>query len=149
MPTKPTKKKEPTFSAEEKKAMRDRAAEIKAEQKWAKNAGEGEKAIQEKIKAYKGKDKSIGEKLHKLIRANAPDLLPRTWYGMPAYANKDGKSVIFFRPAQTFKERYLTLGFNQEAKLDDGQIWPTSYAVTELTPDVEKKIAALVKKAVK
>src|SRR5947199_8732937 len=108
-------KKEPTFSAEEKKAMRDRAAEIKAEAKWAKNAGEGEKAVQEKIASYSGKDKKIGEKLHKLITTNAPKLMPRTWYGMPAYANKEGKPVLFFRPAYMFKERYLTLGFNQEA----------------------------------
>jgi uncharacterized protein YdhG (YjbR/CyaY superfamily) len=90
----------------------------------------------------------MAERLHAIITATVPDLLPKTWYGMPAYANKDGKVVCFFTPASKFKERYATFGFNADANLDDGTMWPTSFALTELTPDAEKKIAALVKKAV-
>ena len=92
--------------------------------------------------------RAMGERLHAIITASAPDLAPRTWYGMPAYANKDGKVVCFFRGADKFKERYMTLGFNQEANLDDGNMWPIAYALTELTAADEAKIGALVKKAV-
>lgn len=109
---------------------------------------EGEAAIQISIEAMTGSDKEIGKKLHPIISASAPSLMPKTWYGMPAYANEEGKVICFFRPAQRFGDRFLTLGFNDIALLDDGDFWPLSYAVKELTPAVEQQIAALVKKAV-
>ncbi|HJP96146.1 MAG TPA: hypothetical protein VJ843_02115 [Candidatus Saccharimonadales bacterium] len=108
---------------------------------------EGEAAIQASIEAMMGSDKELGKKLHPIIAANAPSLMPKTWYGMPAYANQDGKIICFFRPAQRFGDRFMTLGFNDVAHLDEGEMWPLSYAVKELTPAVEKQIAELVKKA--
>jgi uncharacterized protein YdhG (YjbR/CyaY superfamily) len=142
---KPTKSSgsKPGFTAEERAAMRERARELKAQA-----AGEdGEKAVLEKIAEMKGSDRAIGQRLHAIVKASAPDLTPRTWYGMPAYA-KDGKVVCYFQPAEKFKARYLTLGFSDHANLDDGAMWPTSFAVKELTAAEEKKIAALVKQAV-
>jgi uncharacterized protein YdhG (YjbR/CyaY superfamily) len=135
------------FSAEEQAAMRERAQELKAEARMNKNRAEGEKALFEKIAEIEGADRAMAEKLHDIITASAPDLLPRTWYGMPAYA-KDGKVVCFFQSAQKFKSRYSTLGFSDTANLDEGAMWPTSFALKELTKAEEKRIEALVKKAV-
>ncbi len=137
-------KKHQGFTDEERAAMKERAKELKAEGRRA----DGEKALLAKIEELPEPDRAMAERLHAIITATAPDLSPKTWYGMPAYANKDGKVVCFFTPASKFKERYATFGFNADANLDDGTIWPTSFALTELTPDAEKKIAALVKKAV-
>ena len=133
------------FSAEEKAAMRERAREMKAEASRA----DGERDLLEKIAALPEHDRVMAERLHTIITANAPALAPKTWYGMPAYANQDGKIVCFFQPAEKFKTRYATLGFNDSATLDDGDIWPVAYALTELTAADEAKIAALVKKAVR
>jgi uncharacterized protein YdhG (YjbR/CyaY superfamily) len=141
--TKSAAKKTQGFSAEEKAAMKERARELKAEAAGA----DGESAIQEKLAEMKGSDRAIGKRLHELIKASGPELMPRTWYGMPAYA-KDGKVVCYFQPAEKFKARYLTLGFSDQANLDAGAMWPTCFAVKELTAAEEKKIAALVKKAV-
>jgi len=132
------------FSADERAAMRERARELKAEAA----AANGESAVLAKIAEMKGTDRDMAERLHALIKETAPDLSPKTWYGMPAYA-RDGKIVCFFKSAEKFKSRYATLGFEEAANLDQGAMWPTSYALTELTPADEKKIAALVKKAVR
>ena len=137
---KSTGKKE-GFTAEEKAAMRARARELKANE-------DGESAVRDAIAKMSPKDRAIAKRLHELIRAAAPDLTPKTWYGMPAYANKDGKVVCFFRDAGKFKERYAMLGFNDSAKLDEGSMWPVAYALTKLTVADETKIRALVKKAV-
>jgi uncharacterized protein YdhG (YjbR/CyaY superfamily) len=137
------------FTAEERAAMRERATELKAEGRAAKTREAGERAVLEKISQMPKPDRTMAERIHAIVTATAPDLAPRTWYGMPAYANEDGKVVCFFTPASKFKERYATFGFNADANLDDGTMWPTSWALTELTPADEKKIAALVKKAVR
>ena len=131
------------FSDEERAAMKERAKELKARGGKA----DGERAVLEKIAELPGPDRAMGERLHAIIKASAPDLTPKTWYGMPAYA-KDGKVLCYFTPASKFKERYATLGFNAAANLDEGAMWPTSFALTELTPDVEARIGGLVKKAV-
>jgi uncharacterized protein YdhG (YjbR/CyaY superfamily) len=132
------------FTAEEKAAMRERAKELKAEARKA----DGESDLLEKIAEMPKADRTIAKRLHTLIKASAPELTPRTWYGMPAYA-KDGKVLCFFQSAAKFKSRYATFGFSDEANLDKGPMWPTSYALTELTEAEEKKISALVKKAVR
>ena len=134
---KSTEKKE-GFTAEEKAAMRERVKETK---------GTGESDVLEKIAEMEDTDRVMAERIHALVIELAPELAPRTWYGMPAYA-KDGKVVCFFRPAKKFKDRYATLGFNATANLDDGAMWPTSFALKKLTAAEEKKIGALVKKAV-
>jgi len=134
------------FSDEERAAMKERAREQRAEAKRANDA-DAEADVLAKIAEMPGPDRVIAERLHALIKATAPDLAPRTWYGQPAYA-KDGKVVLFFQAAQKFKTRYATLGFSDEAYLDDGTMWPTSYALKELTAADEAKIGALVKKAV-
>ena len=136
------------FTAEERAAMKERAQELKAEERWAKNKAAGENDVLAKIAEMKGSDRALAKGLHAIVKTNAPDLSPRTWYGMPAYANKDGKVVCFFKAAGKFKERYATLGFNDAANLDDGAMWPTVFGLTELTPAEEKRIAGLVKKAV-
>jgi uncharacterized protein YdhG (YjbR/CyaY superfamily) len=132
------------FSAEERAAMKERAKELKAEASKA----DGESALFAKIAEMQGADRDMAERLHAIITASAPALSPKTWYGMPAYANKDGKVICFFRDAGKFKERYATFGFNPEANVDEGNMWPTSYALTQLTAAEEATIAALVKKAV-
>ena len=132
------------FTAEERAAMRERAKELKAEAAKA----DGEKALLAKVAEMKGTDKAMAKRLHELITAAAPTLTPKTWYGMPAYA-KDGKIVCFFQSAGKFDSRYATFGFSDEANIDQGPMWPTSWALTELTPAEEKKIVALVKKAVR
>jgi uncharacterized protein YdhG (YjbR/CyaY superfamily) len=131
------------LTAEEKAAMR----ETLADQKAAAAGLEGEKALLAKIAKMKEPDRGMAKKIHAIVKANAPSLTSTTWYGMPAYANKAGKAVAFFQDAAKFKARYATFGFNDTANLDDGEMWPTSYALKEMTPAAEAKIAALVKKA--
>jgi uncharacterized protein YdhG (YjbR/CyaY superfamily) len=135
--------KKETFTAEERAAMKERARELKA----AKGKAEGESDLLAKIAEMPKADRVMAERLHAIVTSSAPELAPKTWYGMPAYANKDGKIVCFFRNASKFKDRYATFGFNDAANLDEGSMWPTSYALTGLTAADEKKIAALVKKA--
>ena len=135
------------FTDEEKAAMRNRAQELKAEARANKNKAEGESAVLAAIDAMQEPDRALAKRLHAIITASAPALWPKTWYGMPAYA-KDGKIVCFFQSAQKFNTRYATLGFNDTANLDDGAMWPIAFALTKLTPADEKKIGALVKKAV-
>jgi uncharacterized protein YdhG (YjbR/CyaY superfamily) len=131
------------FTAEEKAAMRERVKELKAAQEDA----DGESEVLAKIAEMNDHDRTMAERVHAIIRAAGPDLSPRTWYGMPAYT-KDGKVICFFRNAQKFKTRYATLGFSDKANLDDGAMWPTDFAVMELTADVEARIVELVKRAV-
>ncbi len=135
------------FSAEEKAAMKERAKELKAEARAEKDRAEGESALLAKIAEMSEPDRSMAARLHELIKANAPSLAPKTWYGMPAYA-RDGKIVCFFQGKEKFNARYATLGFNDSANLDDGNMWPVAYALTALTPAEEAKIAALIRKAV-
>ncbi len=134
------------FSAEERAAMKARAQELKAEARANKNRAEGERAVLEAIAAMQEPDRAMAERLHEIVLTSAPDLWPKTWYGMPAYA-KDGKVVCFFQGADKFKARYATFGFSDEANLDEGAMWPTSFALRELTTSVEAKIRALVRRA--
>lgn len=136
------------FSDEERAAMKERARELKAEARLSKDRAEGERAVLAKIAEMSEPDRSMALRIHEIIKASAPDLWPRTWYGMPAYANKDGKVVCFFQGAQKFNARYATFGFNDTAHLDEGAMWPTSFALKELTPAEEARISELVKKAV-
>ena len=136
------------FSDEEKAAMKERAAELKAEKRSKKSRADGESDLLAKIAEMEEPDRVMATRLHEIITANAPTLAPKTWYGMPAYANKDGKVVCFFQGAQKFKTRYSTLGFSDTAALDDGNLWPTAYALQALTADVETRIIALVQQAV-
>jgi uncharacterized protein YdhG (YjbR/CyaY superfamily) len=145
-PKKDTQKSE-GFTAEEKAAMKERAKELKAEARAKKDKAAGERDVLEKIAEMEEPDRSMAERIHALITTSAPGLMPRTWYGMPAYA-KDGNVICFFQNAQKFKARYSTLGFNDKANLDEGAMWPTSFALMELTPAIEERIVALVKKAV-
>ena len=137
-------KKSKGFTDEERAAMKERAQELKAEAAKA----DGESALLAKLAEMPAADRAIGKRLHAIIKASAPALSPKTWYGMPAYA-KDGKVVCFFQSADKFKSRYATLGFSDEANLDKGAMWPTSFALKELTAAEEAKIVALVKKAVR
>lgn len=141
--TKKSAKASAGFSDEEKAAMRQRAKEAKADADKA----EGESAALAAIAGMSEPDRAMAERLHAIITTSAPTLAPKTWYGMPAYANKEGKIICFFQPALKFKTRYATLGFNDSATLDDGAMWPVAYALKELTPADEAKIAALVKQA--
>ena len=135
------------FTDEERAAMKERAQELKAERRGPRAAkADGESDVLAKIAEMPEPDRAMAERLHALIKASAPALSPRTWYGMPAYA-KDGNVVCFFQSAQKFKSRYATFGFSDKANLDDGNIWPTYFALMKLTPAEEKKLAALVKKA--
>ncbi|HSB89832.1 MAG TPA: DUF1801 domain-containing protein [Anaerolineales bacterium] len=129
------------LSAEERAAMKETLRE-------RKGAGEGENAVLTKIAAMAAPDRALAQRVHAIVKASAPGLVPKTWYGMPAYANKDGKVVCFFQDAAKFKARYATLGFSDTANLDEGAMWATSFALRKLTPTEEAKIAALVKKAV-
>jgi uncharacterized protein YdhG (YjbR/CyaY superfamily) len=135
-----TKKKD-GFTAEEKAAMKARARELKANK-------DGESAVREALAGMTPDDRAIGERLHAIVKKTAPELTPKTWYGMPAYANKDGKVVCFFRNAGKFKERYAMFGFNDTANLDEGSMWPVAFALTKLTKADEARIAKLVKQAV-
>jgi len=137
-------KKEAGFTDDEKAAMKERARELKA----AASKADGVNDLLAKIAEMPQSDRVMATRLHKLITASAPTLMPKTWYGMPAYANKDGKIVCFFQSAAKFNARYATFGFNDTATLDEGSMWPTSFALKELTAADEAKIAALVKKAV-
>ena len=135
------------FTEEEQAAMKARAQELKAEARADKKRAEGERAVLDAIAAMSEPDRTMAQRLHEIVTANAPDLWPKTWYGMPAYA-RDGSVICFYQPAEKFKARYGTLGFNDGANLDEGVMWPTSFALTALTDTEEEKIAALVKKAV-
>jgi hypothetical protein len=130
------------FTAEEKAAMRARVKELKAKE-------DGETAVRDAIAAMSPKDRALAKRVDELITAAAPELVPKTWYGMPAYANKDGKVICFFKNAGKFKSRYSNLGFSDQAKLDAGSMWPTEFALTSLSAADEKKITALVKQAVR
>jgi uncharacterized protein YdhG (YjbR/CyaY superfamily) len=136
-----TTRKKNGFTAEEKAAMRARARELKA-------AEDGEEAVRTALAEMKPGDRAIGKRIHEIVTKSAPELTPKTWYGMPAYANKDGKVVCFFRNATKFKERYAMFGFNDSASLDDGNMWPVAFALKKLTPADEAKLTALVKRAV-
>jgi uncharacterized protein YdhG (YjbR/CyaY superfamily) len=138
---KKTKQKTEGFSAEEKAAMRARAKELKA-------AAQGEEAVTSALAEMSPDDRALGERIHAIVKEAAPDLTPKTWYGMPAYADKNGKVVVFFRNAEKFKERYAMLGFQDNANLDDGSMWPVAFALTTLTKADEARIAKLVKQAV-
>jgi uncharacterized protein YdhG (YjbR/CyaY superfamily) len=133
-----------TFSAEERAAMKERARELKAEAAKA----DGEAALLAQVAEMKGSDRTMAKRLHAIVKKTAPTLTPKTWYGMPAYANEEGKVVCFFQSAGKFNSRYATFGFSDEANLDKGAMWPTSFALAKLTDAEEKQIAALVKKAV-
>ncbi len=141
-------KKSKGFTDEERAAMKERAKELKAEARANKNKAEGESDVLAKIAELPEPERAMGERLHAIIKASAPSLSPRLWYGMPAYA-RDGNIVCFFQSAQKFKTRYATLGFSDKANLDEGTMWPTSFALTELTAADEARIGALVKKAVR
>jgi uncharacterized protein YdhG (YjbR/CyaY superfamily) len=134
-------KKSEGFSNEERAAIRERAQEL------ATGEAKGESAVLAKITEMPEPDQSMAKRIHEIIKASAPTLLPRTWYGFPAYANEDGKVICFFQSAHRFKSRYATLGFNDAARLDEGNMWPTSFALKELSAAEEAKVAALVKKA--
>jgi hypothetical protein len=144
-------KKSKGFTAEERAAMKERAEELKADARRGprakKDKADGEDEVLEKIAAMQEPDRAMAGRLHGLIKASAPDLSPKTWYGMPAYA-KDGKVVCFFQSAEKFNTRYATLGFSDTANLDDGAVWPVAFALKELTAAEERRIRALVKKAV-
>jgi uncharacterized protein YdhG (YjbR/CyaY superfamily) len=148
MPAKSSQTKSDGFSAEERAAMKGRAAELRAEgKKGAKKADDLQSAL-DSIAKMAPEDRALAEGVHRTVTAIAPELSPKTWYGMPAYANADGKVVIFFQDSGKFKYRYSTLGFQEAASLDDGDIWPVSYALQKWSPTVEKKVAALVKAAI-
>jgi uncharacterized protein YdhG (YjbR/CyaY superfamily) len=135
------------FTAEERAAMKERANELRAEARAGKDRAKGESDVLAKIAEMPEPDRVMAERIHAIVKTNAPELSPKTWYGMPAYA-RDGKVVCFFQSADKFKARYATLGFDEAAHLDDGAMWPTSFALKELTAAEEEEIVALVKKAV-
>ncbi len=143
-----TKTQSDGFSAEERAAMKQRAAELRAEGKKGAQKAEGIQAVLDAIAKMAPADRLLAERVHVTITANAPQLSPKTWYGMPAYANADGKVVVFFKDSGKFKERYSTLGFEQAAHLDDGELWPVAYALTEWTSKMEELIAERVQAAI-
>jgi uncharacterized protein YdhG (YjbR/CyaY superfamily) len=142
-----TAKSSKVWTDEERGAMKERAKELKAEARSRASAAEGERDVLAKIAEMPESDRVMAERIHAIVRANAPALVPKTWYGMPAYA-KDGKIVCFFKAADKFKSRYATLGFEDDANLDEGNMWPTSFALTKLSAADEARIAELVKKSV-
>ena len=150
MPTKSAKSdsRSSGFSAEERAAMKERAAEMRAEGKKGAKKADGLDAVLEAIAKMAPADRELAERVHMTVTATAPDLAPKTWYGMPAYANADGKAVVFFQDSGKFKYRYSTLGFQDTANLDDGDIWPVSYAIARWSPAVERKVTELVKAAI-
>ena len=149
-PVKKSTQKAEGFTADEKAAMKARAQELKAEARAGKDRAEGEKAILAAIAGMKDPtDRSMGKRIHEIVTAAAPELMPKTWYGMPAYANADGKVICFFQAASKFGVRYATFGFQPDAKLDDGNMWAASFALIKLTSAEEAKITALVKKSVR
>ena len=141
-----TSKASKGFTAAERAAMKERARELKAEERASQNKADGERDLLAKVAEMPATDRALAKRLHAIVRASAPDLWPRTWYGMPAYA-RNGKVVCFFQSAQKFKTRYATLGFSDLATLDEGAMWPTAYALTEPTPEAEARIAELIAKA--
>lgn len=132
------------LSKEERDAVKERAKELREEAKAGKNREAGEKAVAKAIAEMPESDAAIAGRIHELVAEHAPQLMPKTWYSQPAYANTEGKVILFVQSAAKFKTRYCTLGFSEDAQLDDGQMWPTSFAVTEITPAVEKRIAELI-----
>jgi uncharacterized protein YdhG (YjbR/CyaY superfamily) len=148
MSAKKATQKSEGFTDEERAAMKERAKELKAQARANKNRAEGESDLLAKIAEMSEPDRAMAKRLHEIVKASAPDLSPKTWYGMPAYANKDGKVLCYFQSAQKFNSRYATLGFSDKANLDEGAMWATSFALKELTATEEAKIGALVKKAV-
>ena len=136
------------FSAEERAAIKERAAELRAEGKKGAKKADDLQVVLDSITGMAPQDRALAERVHVTVTATAPDLTPKTWYGMPAYANADGKVVVFFQDSGKFKYRYSTLGFQEDANLDDGDMWPISYALQKWTPTVEKKVAELVKAAI-
>ena len=148
MPAKKTTSGSDGFSAAERAAMKERAAELRAEGRKGAKKADGLDDLLEKISAMAPEDRALAERVHVTVTKAAPELMPKTWYGMPAYANADGKIVVFFQDSGKFNYRYSTLGFQDSANLDDGNMWPTSYALQKWTRAVEKQIAALVKAAI-
>jgi uncharacterized protein YdhG (YjbR/CyaY superfamily) len=147
MPAKSAKNESDGFSAEERAAMKQRAAELRAEGKKGAKQADGLQAVLERIAEMAPDDRALAERVHVTVTATAPELSPKTWYGMPAYTNADGKIVVFFQDAGKFSYRYSTLGFQDAANLDDGDLWPVSYALKKWSPGVEKQVVALVKAA--
>ncbi len=148
MPAKKATKESDGFSAEERAAMKERAAELRAEGKQGAKKADGLDELLTKVAEMAPNDRALAERVHVTVTATAPGLIPKTWYGMPAYANAEGKVVVFFQDSGKFKYRYSTLGFQESANLDDGDLWPVSYALTKWSPAVEKKVIALVKAAI-
>jgi uncharacterized protein YdhG (YjbR/CyaY superfamily) len=148
MPAKSPQTKPDGFSAEERAAMKERAAELRAEGKKGAKKADGLQAVLDSIAAMAPQDRALAQRVHVTVTATAPQLSPKTWYGMPAYANADGKVVVFFQDSGKFNYRYSTLGFQDAANLDDGDLWPVSYALQKWSPVVEKKVVELVKAAV-
>jgi len=148
MPAKNAKTESSGFTAEERAAMKKRAAELRAEGKKGAKQADGLQATLDSIAEMAPQDRALAERVHVTVTATAPELSPKTWYGMPAYANADGKIVVFFQNAGKFNYRYSTLGFQDVANLDDGDVWPVSYALMRWSPTVEKKVAELVKAAI-
>jgi uncharacterized protein YdhG (YjbR/CyaY superfamily) len=148
MPSKTAKTESDNFSAEERAAMKERAAELRAEGKKGAKKADGLKAVLDRIAEMAPDDRALAERVHATVTATVPDLSPKTWYGMPAYADAEGKVVVFFQDAGKFSYRYSTLGFQDTANIDDGDMWPVSYALTKWTPTVEKKIVELLKAAI-
>jgi uncharacterized protein YdhG (YjbR/CyaY superfamily) len=148
MPTKNAQAETDGFSAEERAAMKERAAELRAEGKNGAKKADGLQAVLDKIAEMAPEDRALAERVHVTVTATAPELSPKTWYGMPAYSNADGKVVVFFQDAGKFNYRYSTLGFQDAANLDDGDMWPVSYALKKWSPAVDKKVAELVKAAI-
>jgi uncharacterized protein YdhG (YjbR/CyaY superfamily) len=147
MPAKKTSSSSDGFSAEERAAMKERAAELRAEGKKGAKAADGLQAVIDAIAKMEPDDRSLAERLHVVVTSAAPELSPKTWYGMPAYANADGKVVLFYQDSGKFNYRYSTLGFQDPAALDDGDLWPVAYALQKWTPAVEKKVIQLVQAA--
>jgi uncharacterized protein YdhG (YjbR/CyaY superfamily) len=148
MPAKKVKPESDGFSTEERAAMKERAAELRAEGKKGAKSADGLQAVLDRIEQMAPEDRALAERVHVTVTATAPELSPKTWYGMPAYANADGKVVVFFQDGAKFKYRYSTLGFQEAANLDDGDLWPVSYALLKWSPVVEKKVVELVKAAI-
>ncbi len=148
MPTKSAKSESDGFTAEERAAMKERAAELRAEGKKGAKKADGLQAVLDRIAQMAPEDRALAERVHVAVTGTAPELTPKTWYGMPAYANADGKVVIFFQDAGKFSYRYSTLGFQDAANLDDGDLWPVSYALRQWSPAVEKRVVELVKAAI-
>src|SRR5580704_7363497 len=148
MPAKSTKTESDGFTAEERAAMKARAAELRAEGKKGAKKADGLQAVLDAIAAMTPEDRALAERVHMTVTATAPDLSPKTWYGMPAYANADGKVVVFFQNSGKFNYRYSTLGFQEDAHLDEDDVWPVAYALQKWSATVEKKVSELVKAAV-